>query len=152
MEEETWDAEVMFLDGDEPGGRATGAQVNTMRANRHRMDNDFRIAADGQCPACDGHGNRGSDPLARTYVNLWVDTNDHAPRTDYRFRYEPQNARVWSSKLDDARGHFVGGRITEEFRRATRTFTFFPLGLATPNPHALVKIVFTKRKVSPSAT
>ena len=54
--------------------------------------------------------------------------------------------RLLAPLQNDGNGHFVDYRITEEFRGDTRIFTFSQLGLAKPNPHPLVTIVFTKRK------
>ena len=122
---------------------AAGVQVNTFLANRHWMVNDFRIPANGKFPAYEGHGVWGYDPVARTYVNTWVDTNDLAVRTDYGYWHEPEKTMVWSAKQNDGQGHFVDYRITEEFKGDTRVFTFYQLGLAKPNPHPMVKIVFT---------
>ncbi len=151
MEEGTWDADVTFYEDDKPSGRAAGVQVNTFLANRHWMINDFKIPATDKFPAYEGHGIWGFDPVAKTYVNTWVDTNDLAVRTDYGYWHEPEKTMVWSTKQNDGQGHFVDYRITEEFKGDTRVFTFYQLGLAKPNPHPLVKIVFTKRKPVPTA-
>jgi hypothetical protein len=67
-------------------------------------------------------------------------------RTDYGYWNEAEKTMVWSSKQPDGQGHFVDYRMTEEFRGDVRTFTFYQLGIVKPNPHPLVKIVFTKRK------
>jgi hypothetical protein len=146
MEEGVWDADITFYEADKPTSRATGVQVNTLLANRHWIVNDFRIPATDRTPAYEGHGVWGYDPVAKTYVNTWVDTNDLAVRTDYGFWYEPERTMIWSSKQNDGQGHFVDYRITEEFKGSTRVLTFYQLGLAKPNPHPLVKIVFTRRK------
>jgi len=146
MEEGVWDADVTFYEADKPTSRATGVQINTPLANRHWMVNEFRIPATEKTPAYEGHGVWGYDPVAKTYVNTWVDTNDLAVRTDYGFWYEQESTMIWSSKQNDGNGHFVDYRITEEFRGVTRVMTFYQLGLATPNAHPLVRIVFTKRK------
>lgn len=151
MEEGTWDADVTFYEDDKPSSRAAGVQVNTFLANRHWMVNEFRIPATEKTPAYEGHGVWGYDPVARTYVNTWVDTNDVAVRTDYGFWYEPEKTMVWSSKQNDGKGHFIDYRMTEEFKGDTRVFAFYQLGLAKPNPHPLVKIVFTKRKARTAA-
>jgi hypothetical protein len=151
MEEGIWDADVTFYEADKPTSHATGVQVNTPLANRHWIVNEFRIPATDKTPAYEGHGVWGYDPVARTYVNTWVDTNDLAVRTDYGFWYELESTMVWSSKQNDGNGHFVDYRITEEFKGNTRVLTFYQLGLAKPNPHPLVKIVFTKRKAAAPA-
>lgn len=151
MEAGTWDADVTFYESDKPAGKTTGVQVNTLLANGHWIVNEFKIAAYDKFPAYEGHGVWGYDSVARTYVNTWVDTNDLAVRTDYGFWYEPENTMVWSSKQNDGQGHFVDYRITEEFKGDTRVFTFYQLGLAKPNLHPLVKIVFTRRRSQPGA-
>lgn len=58
---------------------------------------------------------------------------------------------------DRADGDFIGGLLSndrhdaaEEFKGNTRVFTVSQLGLAKPNPHPLVKIVFTKKKAPSS--
>jgi len=146
MEEGTWDADVTFYEADKPASRAVGIQINTLLKNRHWIINEFRIPATDTTPAYEGHGVWGYDTVAKTYVNTWVDTNDLAVRTDYGFWYEAESMMVWSSKQNDGNGHFVDYRITEEFKGSVRVLTFYQLGLAKPNPHPLVKIVFTKRK------
>ncbi len=88
----------------------------------------------------------GYDPVAKTYVDTWIDTNDQTVRTDYGFWYAEENTMVWSSKQSDGEGHFIDYRMTEEFKGDTRIFTSYQLGLAKPNAHPLLKIVFTKRK------
>jgi len=145
MEAGTWDADVTFYADDKPSGTAKGVQVNTLLANGHWITNDFRIPATDKLPAYQGHGVWGWDPAARTYVNTWVDTNDGAVRTDYGYWNEKEQTMVWSSKFNDANGHFIDYRITEEFKGDTRIFTFHQLGIVKPNPHPLVRIVFTKR-------
>jgi len=148
LEEGTWDAAVTFYEADKESGTATGVQKNTFLANGHWMINEFKIAANGKYPPYEGHGVWGYDPVARTYVDTWVDTNDLAVRTDYGFWNEAEKTMVWSSKQSDGKGHFVDYRATEEFKGDTRVFTFYQLGMAKPNPHPLVKIVFTRRSAS----
>jgi len=148
MEEGVWDADVTFYENDKPGAHALGVQTNTMLANRHWMVNELRIPATDKTPAYEGHGVWGYDPVAKTYVNTWVDTNDLGVRTDYGFWYETENTMVWSSKHNDGKGHFVDYRIVEQFKGDVRILTFYQLGLATPTPHPLVKIVFTRRKAN----
>jgi hypothetical protein len=149
MEAGTWDADVTFFEFDQPSGQGKGVQVNTMLANGHWIVNDFRIPATKKFPAYQGHGVWGYDPVAKTYVNTWVDTNDQAVRIDYGYWNAAENTMIWSSKQPDGQGHFVDYRMTEEFKGEngeTRIFTFYQLGIVKPNPHPLVKIVFTRRK------
>lgn len=145
MEAGTWDADVTFYENDVPSGRAHGLQVNTLLANGHWITNDFDIPASGKLPHYQGHGVWGYDPVAKTYVNVWVDTNDRAIRTDYGYWQPKEQTMVWSSKVNDGNGHFIDYRATEEFKGDVRIFTFHQLGIVKPNPHPLVKIVFTRR-------
>ena len=94
-------------------------KTNTLLLNGHWITNDLRLAATETFPAYQGHGVWGFDPVAKTYVNTWVDTNDRAVRTDYWFWYEKEQTMAWSSKQSDGEGHFIDYRMTEEFR-ATR--------------------------------
>ena len=146
MEAGTWDADVTFYEDDKPGSKTKGVQVNTLLANGHWIVNEFKIPASEKFPAYEGHGIWGYDPVAKTYVDTWVDTNDLAVRTDYGFWYEPEKTMIWSSKQNDGQGHFVDYRMTEEFKGDTRIFTVYQLGLAKPKEHPLLKIVFTRRK------
>jgi hypothetical protein len=145
MEEGTWDAEVTFFENDQPSGSARGVQVNRLLANGHWITNEFHIPAAGKLPAYEGHGVWGWDPVAQTYVNTWVDTNDRSVRTDYGFWYAKEQTMAWSSKQSDGNGHFIDYRMTEEFRGDTRIFTVSQLAMVKPNAHPLVKIVFTRR-------
>jgi len=151
MEEGTWDADVTFYDAeDKPNGHATGVQVNTMLANKHWIVNEFKIPANDKNPPYEGHGVWGYDPVLKTYVNTWVDTNDFTVRTDYGYWHEPEKTMVWSSKQNDGNGHFIDYRCTEEFKGNTRIFTFYQLGMYKAVPHPRVKIVFTKREQASS--
>ena len=145
LEEGTWDAEVTFFDDGKQTGQAKGVQVNTLLANGHWITNDFRIPATATLPPYQGHGVWGFDPVARTYVNTWVDTNDQSVRTDFGFWHAKDMTMVWSSKQNDGKGHFIDYRMTEEFRGATRVFTVHQLALVSARPVLLLKIVFTKR-------
>lgn len=145
LEAGTWDAEVTFYEAGQPSGSAKGVQVNTLLANGHWITNDFRIPATGTFPPYQGHGVWGWDPVAKTYVNTWVDTNDRSVRTDYGYWHAKERTMVWSAKQSDGEGHFIDYRFTEAFRGDTRVFTAYQLGIVVPNPHRLVKIVFTRR-------
>jgi hypothetical protein len=147
LEEGTWDADVTFYDGEKESGKAQGVQVNTLLANGHWITNDFRIPASATLPAFQGHGVWGFDPVAKTYVNTWVDTNDRTVRTDYGFWYAKENTMAWSSKQSDGQGHFVDYRMTEEFKGNVRIFTVHQLAMVRPKPYLLLRIVFTKRTV-----
>lgn len=145
MEAGTWDAEVTFFQDGQPSGSARGVQVNTLLANGHWVTNDFNIPATGEFPAYQGHGVWGYDPVAGAYVNIWVDTNDRAVRTDYGHWHAPGQTMVWSSKQPDGNGHFVDYRFTEEFRGDKRVFTAWQLGIVKPVEHLLLRIEFTRR-------
>ena len=145
LEEGLWDADVTFYEDGKPSGQAKGVQVNTMLANGHWIVNDFRIPASGKFPPYQGHGVWGYDPVAKTYVNTWVDTNDRTVRTDYGFWHAPQQTMAWSSKQSDGEGHFVDYRMTEEFKGDTRIFTVPQLAMVSARPILLLRIVFTKQ-------
>jgi hypothetical protein len=149
LEEGTWDAAITFYEADKPTDTATGVQVNRLLENGHWITNEFRIPAFGKFPAYEGHGVWGYDPVAKTYVDTWVDTNDVAVRTDYGYWNANENTMIWSAKQPDGQGHFIDYRMTEEFKGDTRIFTFYQLGIVKPVQHILIKIVFTKRKLLP---
>lgn len=146
LEEGTWDADVTFYTDDKPSARDTGVQVNTLLGNGHWITNDFRIAASKQFPAYQGHGVWGYDPVAKTYVDTWVDTNDLSVRTDYGFWQADKQTMTWSAKQNDGKGHFVDYRMIEEFKGDHRTLTVYQLGLALPTQHLLIKLEFKRRK------
>ena len=151
LEAGTWDADITFFDENfKPQPRhAHGVQINVPLRNGHWISNVFTI--DGM--PYEGHGVWGYDPVAKTYVDTWVDTNDYGVRTDYGYWDGPTQTLYWSSKQNDGAGHFIDYRIVEEFRGKTRTFTQYILSLRTPGdsqakgltPHPLVRIVFHKR-------
>jgi len=145
MEAGTWDADVTFYESGKPSEKGKGVQVNTLLANGHWITNDFRIPASEKFPTYQGHGVWGYDPVAKTYVNTWIDTNDQSVRTDYGFWNAKDQTMVWSSKQNDGAGHFVDYRMTEEFRGSERIFTVYQIGMYNPKLHPLLKIVFTRR-------
>lgn len=145
MEAGTWDAEVTFFTADTPSGHARGVQTNRLLANGHRIVNEFRIPAGDGRPPYEGIGVWGYDTVAKAYVGTWNDTNDLSVRIDHGYWHAAKRTMVWSSKVNDGAGHFVDYRITEEFRGDERVFTFYQLGIVEPDPHPLVKIVFTRR-------
>jgi hypothetical protein len=146
MEAGVWDAAITFYDSDKESGHGTGVQTNTLLANGHWIVNDFNIPATDKFPVYQGHGVWGFDPVAKTYVDTWVDTNDLAVRTDYGYWDAASSTMSWSSKQPDGAGHFIDYRMLEEFKGDTRILTFYQLGLLKPNPHTLIRIVFTRRK------
>ena len=145
MEAGTWDADVTFYDGEKQNGKAKGLQVNKLLVNRHWVTNEFTIPATDSFPAYEGHGVWGYDPVAKTYVNTWVDTNDVAVRTDYGFWQSKEQLMTWSSKQSDGAGHFVDYRMTEEFKGSGRVLAVYQVGMAKFSLHPLVKIIFTRR-------
>lgn len=150
LEAGIWDADVTFYENNEPSGQAKGVQINSLLANGHWITNDFKIPATDKFPAYEGHGVWGYDPVAKTYVNTWVDTNDQSVRTDFGFWQPKEQTMTWSSKQNDGNGHFVDYRMIEEFKGSTRVFTVYQLGLAKPREHLLLKILFTKRTIAPA--
>lgn len=151
LEAGIWDADVTFFENDQPSGQAKGVQTNTLLANGHWITNDFSIPATGKFPAYQGHGVWGYDPVAKAYVNTWVDTNDQAVRTDYGYWQVKTQTMWWSSKQNDGNGHFVDYRMSEEFKGESRIFTFYRLGIVKPESHPLVRIVFTRRQAPAAA-
>lgn len=145
MEQGTWDADITFYENDKPASKGKGVQINTLLVNGHWITNDFRIPATDRFPAYQGHGVWGYDPVAKTYVDTWVDTNDLSVRTDYGYWQPKEQIMTWSSKQDDGKGHFIDYRMVEEFKGDTRILTFYQLGIAKPTPHTLIQIVFTRR-------
>jgi len=145
MEAGNWDADVQFYKDDKPSDTAKGEQINTLLVNKHWITNQFKIPATDKYPAYEGHGVWGFDPVAKTYVDTWVDTNDLAVRTDYGYWDAAKKTMTWSAKQNDGQGHFVDYRITEEFDADRRVLTFYQLGIVKPDPHPLVRIVFTRQ-------
>ena len=146
LEAGTWDADITFYESDKPASKGVGVQTNTLLINGHWITNDFRMPADGKFPAYQGHGVWGYDPVAQTYVDTWVDTNDLSVRTDYGYWQPKEKIMTWSSKQADGKGHFIDYRMIEEFKGDTRILTFYQLGIAKPTPHILIQMVFTRRK------
>jgi hypothetical protein len=146
LEVGTWDASITFYENDKPTSKGTGVQVNTLLVNGHWIVNQFNVPAAGKFPAYEGHGVWGYDPVARTYVDTWVDTNDSSVRTDYGYWDAATSTMTWSAKQPDGAGHFIDYRMVEQFKGATRTLTMYQLGMTNSTAHPLVKIVFTRRK------
>jgi hypothetical protein len=149
MEVGTWDAAIEYFEDDKPSGSAAGVEVNKLLLNGHWIVNDLKVPPTDKRPAYEGHGVWGYDPVAKTYVNTWVDTNDQAVRTDYGVWNEADMTMVWSSKQNDGNGRYVDYRMVEEFKGDERVFAVYQLGLLKPNPHPLLRIVFTKKADEP---
>ena len=149
MEVGTWSAAIEYFEDDKSSGTATGVEVNKLLLNGHWIANDLKVRATDKLPAYEGYGMWGYDPVAKTYVNTWVDTNDQAVRTDYGVWNEADMTMVWSSKQNDGNGHYVDYRMVEEFKSDQRLFTVYQLGLVKPNPHPVLKIVFTRTADEP---
>ena len=122
MEVGTWNAAIEYFADGKPSGTASGVEVNKLLLNGHWIANDLKLAATDKRPAYEGYGMWGYDPVAKTYVNTWVDTNDHAVRTDYGIWNEADMTMVWSSKQNDGDGHYVDYRMVEEFKGDERVF------------------------------
>jgi hypothetical protein len=142
----TWDAEVTFFSGGKPSGSTKGVQVNTLLANGHWIVNEFRIAKTEQYPAYEGHGMWGYDPVAKSYVDTWIDTNDGAVRTAYGYWHEAEKTMAWSAKQPDGQGRFVDYRFNIEYKdKDTRLYTFWQLGLVRPTQFIRLQILFKRR-------
>lgn len=150
MEAGTWDTDITFYQDDKPAATAKGVQVNELLVNGHWITNKFTVAGSDKFPPYEGHGVWGYDPVLKTYVDTWVDTNDGTVRTDYGFWNKDKNVMTWSTKQSDGRGHFIDYRMVEEFKGDKRTLTFYQLGIAIPNAHILACFEFTKRPEAPA--
>ncbi|UGQ46369.1 DUF1579 family protein [Massilia endophytica] len=142
----TWDADITFYSGGKPTGTAKGVQVNTLLANGHWIVNEFKVAKTGDFPAYEGHGMWGYDPVAKTYVDTWIDTNDGAVRTSYGYWHEAEKTMAWSAKQPDGQGRFVDYRFNVEYKdKDTRLYTFWQLGLVRPTQFIRAQILFKRR-------
>lgn len=148
LEAGTWDVAVNFLDPatGAPNGSATGRQVNTLLSNGHWIANDLQIwGADGHTVDFAGHGIWGWDPVAKEYVDAWVDTNDGTMRIDHGFWVPEQQAMYWSAQQPDGQGHSVTYRMTETFSGDTRKLEFFQVALQSGRLVKLADMVFRRR-------
>ena len=139
----TWDADITFYDASfKPLAKhAKGVQVNTLLKNGHWIANAFSVAG----TQYEGHGVWGYDPVAKTYVDTWVDTNDQSVRTDYGYWDAKKQTMFWSAKQPDGNGHFIDYRMVEEFRGSTRRFSVYQVALEKTTMYPLVTMVFTRR-------
>lgn len=148
MEAGVWDVSVVFFDAvtGSSTGNAHGRQVNTLLKNGHWVVNDLSVyGADGKTVAFQGHGSWGWDPVARQYVDTWVDTNDGAPRIDYGFWVPEHKTMYWSAQQPDGDGHMVTYRMTETFAARARTLEFFQIALQSGRPIKLAEMKFTRQ-------
>jgi Protein of unknown function (DUF1579) len=143
MQGGTWDAVITFFDdAGKPSGTAKGVQTNVLLSNRHWIINDLNVT--GATPF-QGHGMWGWDPVARQYVDTWVDTHDGAVRTDYGFWNAEEHTMYWNALQPDGNGHMVGARITEKYDGSHRTLEFCGVALQSGRVYKEVRMVFTKR-------
>lgn len=161
LQQGTWDAQVTFFDPATglPSGGATGVQTNKLLANGHWVVNELQIAGPNGQPgvAFEGHGVWGWDPVAKQYVDTWVDTNDGAVRTDYGFWNADTRTMVWTALQPDGAGHSVNYRMTEAYERdGSRTLSFFQVALQSGRLVKLAEMHFARRDggtvASPPAT
>jgi hypothetical protein len=148
MEAGNWDVAVTFFDTatGAPSGNARGRQVNTLLKNGHWVVNDLSVyGADGKTIEFQGHGSWGWDPVARQYVDTWVDTNDGPPRIDHGFWVADQNTMYWTAQQPDGGGHMVTYRMTEKFATGARTLEFFQIALQSGRPVKLAEMRFTRQ-------
>jgi hypothetical protein len=146
-----WDADISFFDpatGQRSGG-AKGVQTNVLLANGHWVTNDLQVwGAEGNTakPAFQGHGVWGWDPVARQYVDTWVDTNDGAVRTDYGFWHAETRTLHWTALQPDGNGHSVNYRMAEAYEGDDkRTLTFYQVALQSGRLVKLAEMRFTRR-------
>lgn len=143
MEAGKWDVVVTFFDPDgKAAGSAKGTQTNVLLRNGHWITNDLVVRGKA---VFQGHGVWGWDPVARQYVDTWVDTNDGAVRTDYGFWNAAEQTMYWSALQPDGAGHSVNVRMTEHFEGAHRTLTFYQVALQSGRLVKLAEMSFTKR-------
>lgn len=150
-QEGVWDAEITFFDpsSGEASGHAKGVQVNQLLANGHWVTNDLKVfgneGGNGH-PSFQGHGVWGWDPVAREYIDTWVDTNDGAVRTDHGFWNAEQRTMHWTALQPDGNGHSVNYRMTEAYEsRTQRTLSFFQVALQSGRLVKLAEMKFTRR-------
>lgn len=145
----TWDAKVTFFDPatGKPNGGAAGVQTNKLLSNGHWVVNELQVGGpDGKPGAFEGHGVWGWDPVARQYVDTWVDTNDGAVRTDYGFWNAETRTMYWTALQPDGAGHSVNYRMTEAYERdGSRTLSFYQVALQSGRLVKLAEMHFTKR-------
>jgi hypothetical protein len=147
MEAGVWDADITFFDAKGAvTGKAAGVQTNALLRNGHWVTNEFKVPATDKFPAFEGHGVWGFDPVAKTYVDTWVDTNDGAVRTGYGYWSESDKTMTWSAKQPNGQGLFVDYRYVVKFDGDVRTLTFYQIALKTTTAYKLAEMVFRKRK------
>jgi hypothetical protein len=148
-----WDAEITFYDpaSGQPSGSAKGVQTNVLLMNGHWVTNDMQVfaaqGAEGKPKLqYQGHGVWGWDPVARQYVDTWVDTNDGAVRTDFGFWNPDTRTMHWTALQPDGRGHTVNYRMTEVFEsEVKRSMTFYQVALQSGRLVKMAEMSFTKR-------
>ncbi|WP_374567372.1 DUF1579 family protein [Ideonella sp.] len=146
-----WDAEIQFFDpatGQANGG-AKGVQTNVLLGDGHWVTNDLVVhgpAGAAAKPAFQGHGVWGWDPVAKQYVDTWVDTNDGAVRTDFGHWNAETRTMFWTALQPDGQGHSVNYRMTEAYDSDTqRTLTFYQVALQSGRLVKLAEMHFTRR-------
>jgi hypothetical protein len=146
MEAGTWRAAVTFYDysSGKVVGHASGTQKNVLLVNKHWITNDFDVPASGKNPEFQGHGVWGYDPVAKAYVDTWVDIHDGAVRTDYGYWDAQKKTMYWAAKQPDGQGDFVDVRMIEGFSGNTRTLEFYQVGLESGKPHLVARMTFTR--------
>lgn len=152
----TWDVEITFFD---PGtgaasGSARGVQVNAMLPNGHWVTNDLKVwgpKGEQALPAFAGHGVWGWDPVAKEYIDSWVDTNDGALRIDHGFWLADKRTMHWTALQPDGAGHSVNYRMSEIYERDDkRLLTFFQVALQSGRLVKMAEMKFTKRPADAS--
>ena len=151
MQAGVWDAEIQFFDpatGKAEGG-ARGVQTNVLLSNGHWVTNDLVVhgpAGASVKPAFQGHGVWGWDPVAKQYVDTWVDTNDGAVRTDFGHWNAETRTMYWTALQPDGAGHSVNYRMTEAYENEqTRTLAFYQVAMQSGRLVKLAEMRFTKR-------
>ena len=147
-----WDVDIRFFDpaSGAESGSAKGVQTNVLLTNGHWITNDLQVFgnAETQPPKItfQGHGVWGWDPVARQYVDTWVDTNDGAVRTDFGSWQTEARTMHWTALQPDGAGHMVNYRMTEAYTGDNqRTLTFHQVALQSGRLVKIAEMRFTRR-------
>lgn len=146
-----WDVDIQFFDPatGQANGNARGVQTNVLLQNGHWVTNDLVVhGPDGAAAkaAFQGHGVWGWDPVARQYVDTWVDTNDGAVRTDFGHWDAKARTMYWTALQPDGAGHSVNYRMTETYEKeGQRTLSFFQVALQSGRLVKMAEMRFTRR-------
>lgn len=146
MEAGNWSADITFFDPatGKVVGHSKGTQKNVMLINKHWVTNDFDVPADGKNPEFQGHGVWGYDPVAKTFVDTWVDIHDGAVRTDYGYWDAAKQTMYWAAKQSDGQGDYIDWRLVEKFQGDTRILEFYQVAMESGKPLLIASMKFSR--------